>query len=33
MKESEEVEDPKYFDLEAPKALVEAVSLEGFEPW
>ena len=33
MKEYGEVEDSKYFDLEAAKALVEAVSPEGFEPW
>jgi|GEM_PF-1308736 len=33
MKENGEIDDPKFFDLEAAKALVEAVEPEGFEPW
>lgn len=33
MKEYGEVEDSKYFDLEAAKASVEAVEPEGYEPW
>ena len=33
MKEYGEVDDPKYFDLEAAKASVEAVEPEGYEPW
>ena len=33
MKESEEVDDPKDFDLEAAKASVEKVEPEGYEPW
>ena len=33
MKENGEIDDPKFFDLEAAKASVEAVEPEGFGPW
>ena len=33
MKENGEIDDPKFFDLEAAKASVEAVDPEGFGPW
>lgn len=33
MKENGEIDDPKFFDLEAANKAVKAVRVEGFEPW